>query len=55
MAKRQTIDQRSIFGGVLVDRYSWGRTRRRVTWLVNGAITAKTVRDLWNIDRTTGY
>ena len=31
------------------------RTRRRVTWLAHGAITAKTLRDLFNIDKNTGY
>jgi hypothetical protein len=31
------------------------RTRRRVTWGANALITAKTLRDLWNIDKKTGY
>lgn len=31
------------------------RQRRRVTWLANGLITAKTVKDILNIDKTTRY
>jgi hypothetical protein len=31
------------------------RNRRRVFWGVNGLITARTIRDLANIDKKTGY
>ena len=31
------------------------RTSRKVFWGISALITAKTLRDLWNIDKTTRF